>query len=58
MTGPLMMRVGGVLFLIAAAILTVANLGSAGDESTLWLAAPLFVVGLALVMVSRRLAAR
>jgi hypothetical protein len=51
---PATMRLVGILFMLAAAVLMVLNLKRVADLGSYWVAIPLFVIGLAFVARSRR----
>ena len=51
---PATMRLIGILFIVAAAILMFLNLKRVADLGSYWVAIPLFVIGLAFVARSRR----
>ncbi|MGH9928059.1 MAG: hypothetical protein ACREA9_02405 [Pyrinomonadaceae bacterium] len=48
------LRVIGILFLIAAAVVAVLNLKRVGNLGMLWLNAPLLVIGIAFVVIASR----
>jgi hypothetical protein len=48
------MRVIGIVFMVAAAVLMILNLKRVAELGTFWLALPLFVIGLALVARARK----
>ena len=49
------LRLIGILFLVAAAVLAVLNLKRVADLGTLWVSMPLLIIGIALVtMASKR----
>ena len=51
---PSTMRLIGVLFMVAAAVLMFLNLKRVANLESYWIAIPLFVIGLAFVARSRR----
>jgi hypothetical protein len=48
------LRVIGILFLVAAAVVAVLNLKRVANLGMLWLNAPLLVIGIAFVALSAR----
>ena len=48
------LRLLGLLFLVAAAVIAVLNLRRTANLGMLWLNAPLLVIGLALMLAARR----
>ena len=51
---PLVMRLIGIIFMLAAASLLILNLERGANPWTFWPALPLFVIGLALVARARK----
>jgi hypothetical protein len=51
---PSTMRLIGIVFMLAAAVLMILNLKRVANLGSYWVAIPLFVIGLALVARSRR----
>jgi hypothetical protein len=51
---PKAMRIAGIIFMVAAAVLMVLNLKRVADLGSYWTAIPLFVIGIALVARSRK----
>ena len=48
------MRLIGIIFMVAAALLLLLNLERVANLGTFWAAIPLFVVGLALIARARK----
>ena len=48
------MRLAGILFIVAAAVLMILNLKRVANLGSYWTAIPLFVIGIALVARSRK----
>ncbi|HEX9422901.1 MAG TPA: hypothetical protein VF899_06635 [Pyrinomonadaceae bacterium] len=48
------LRVIGILFLVAAAVVAVLNLKRVANLGMLWLNAPLLVIGIAFIAMSAR----
>lgn len=48
------MRLVGIIFLVAAAVLMILNLKRVADLGTFWIGLPLLLVGVVLVARSRR----
>jgi hypothetical protein len=48
------LRVMGILFVVAAAVLAVLNLKRVANLGTFWLSSPLLVIGMALVILAAR----
>ena len=48
------LRVIGILFLVAAAVVAVLNLKRVANLGMLWLNAPLLVIGIAFVVLAAR----
>lgn len=48
------MRLAGIIFMLAAAILMVLNLKRVATLGSFWVGIPLFVIGLALLARSKR----
>ena len=48
------LRVIGILFLVAAAVVAVLNLKRVANLGMIWLSPPLMIVGIAFVVASRR----
>jgi hypothetical protein len=51
---PKAMRLAGILFMVAAAVLMILNLKRVANLGSYWTAIPLFIIGLALIARSRR----
>lgn len=51
---PTTLRVIGILFLIAAAVIAVLNLKRVANLGMMWLSPPLLIIGVALVVIARR----
>ncbi|HKR01897.1 MAG TPA: hypothetical protein VJT09_14550 [Pyrinomonadaceae bacterium] len=51
---PTMMRLVGIVFMVAAAVLMFLNLKRVANLGSYWVALPLFIVGLVLLARSRR----
>jgi hypothetical protein len=51
---PKAMRLAGILFMVAAAVLMILNLKRVADLGSYWTAIPLFVIGIALIARSRK----
>jgi hypothetical protein len=51
---PKAMRLAGILFMVAAAVLLILNLKRVANLGSYWTAIPLFIIGLALIARSRR----
>ena len=51
---PKAMRLAGILFVVAAAVLMILNLKRVANLGTYWTAIPLFIIGIALIARSRR----
>ena len=51
---PKAMRLAGILFVVAAAVLMILNLKRVADLGSYWTAIPLFVIGIALIARSRK----
>jgi hypothetical protein len=51
---PSTLRLIGILFMLAAAVLLVLNLKRVANLGSYWTAIPLFIIGLALLARSRR----
>lgn len=48
------LRIIGIVFLVAAAVLAVLNLKRVADAGTFWISSPLLVIGMALVILANR----
>ncbi len=48
------MRLIGIIFMLAAAILLVLNLKRVADLGSRWIALPLFIIGVAFIARSKR----
>ena len=48
------LRVIGILFLVAAAVLAVLNLKRVADLGTFWVSMPLLIIGIALITLARK----
>jgi hypothetical protein len=48
------LRVIGILFLVAAAVVAILNLKRAANLGMMWLSPPLLIVGIALVVMARK----
>ena len=48
------LRVIGILFLVAAAVLAVLNLKRVADLGTFWVSIPLLTIGIALIAMARQ----
>jgi len=48
------MRVIGIVFMAAAAVLMILNLSRVANLGTFWLGLPLFVIGVAFIARARR----
>ena len=46
------LRLIGILFLVAAAVLAVLNLKRVADLGTLWVSMPLLIIGIALIAMA------
>jgi hypothetical protein len=44
----------GILLVVAAAVLAILNLKRVADAGTLWIAMPLLILGIALVVMARK----
>ena len=51
---PTTLRIIGILFLVAAAVVAVLNLKRVANLGMVWLSPPLLILGLALVAVAAR----
>jgi hypothetical protein len=51
---PQILRLIGLLCIVAAAVLSILNLKRVADAGTFWVAPPLLIIGLAIVALSRR----
>ena len=51
---PTALRLIGILFLIAAALMAVLNLTRVANFGTFWISSPLMVIGLAFIVLSRK----
>jgi len=51
---PTTLRIIGILFLVAAAVVAVLNLKRVANLGMMWLSPPLLIVGLALVAIAAR----
>ena len=51
---PKAMRLAGILFIAAAAVLMILNLKRVANLGSYWTAIPLFIIGIALIARSRR----
>ena len=51
---PATMRLIGVIFMIAAAVLMILNLKRVANLGSYWVAMPLFIIGIALIARSKR----
>jgi hypothetical protein len=48
------MRLIGIIFMLAAAVLMILNLKRVADLGSYWVAVPLFIIGLAFVARSKK----
>jgi len=48
------LRLIGILLVVAAAVLAILNLKRVADAGTLWIAMPLLILGIALVVMARK----
>jgi MYXO-CTERM domain-containing protein len=48
------LRLLGILLTVAAAVLAILNLKRVADAGTFWLVAPVLIIGLGLIALSRR----
>ena len=51
---PSIRRVIGILFMLSAALLMILNLKRVADLGSYWVAMPLFIIGLVLVVRAKR----
>jgi hypothetical protein len=51
---PKAMRLAGILFVVAAAVLMILNLKRVANLGSYWTAIPLFIIGIALIARSRK----
>jgi hypothetical protein len=51
---PKILYITGMVFLVTAAVLAVLNLKRVADLGTFWVATPLLIVGMALIILARR----
>jgi hypothetical protein len=47
------LRLIGIVFLVAAAVLAVLNLKRVADLGTVWVSMPLLIIGIALIAMAR-----
>jgi hypothetical protein len=51
---PTVLRLIGILFLIAAAVLAILNLKRVANLGTFWLSSPLLILGMAFIILARK----